>query len=176
MKRMKSALFLCKILSFNSIVASDSVPKRLNIIDEAELRKAKIEKNEIKSTENAIAIKNLEESQKKQNLLIYEQQKKLFHQEYILNQQKRKIETQQQIIEEQNEELKNVGLKLNESNSESLAIKNELDRIQKDLEANKFDPCIYTCSKSLEGITPWQQYENGGYVSRKFFRRSLIFS
>ena len=138
---MKIYSFLC---IFGSVfTASDENKRRWNIIDEANDRKESIEKNTLQSMENSFAIENLEVTVNRQSVLNYEQLKLLFELKKVLAEQNT-------LIEALSNDLIQTRLQLN-------ATENKLDDLQKNFDANDFDPCLRTCNHSLEGKTEWKQ-------------------
>ena len=138
-----------KIYSFSCIfgsafTASDENKRRWNIIDEANDRKESIEKNTLQSMQNSFAIDNLEVTANRQSVLNYEQSK-------LLLELKKVLAEQNTLIEALSNDLIHTRLQLNET-------RNNLDELQKNFDANDFDPCLRTCSRSLEGKMEWKNH------------------
>ena len=148
---MKLYSFLC---IFKSVFTkNDENERRWNIIDEANDRKESIEKNTLQSMQNFFAIENLQATVSKQSILIYEQSKSLLELKEIVDEQNKILENQRILIETLFDDLNQTHLQLD-------ATEAELNDLQKDFDANGFDPCVRTCSKSLEGKTQWEDYWN----------------
>ena len=145
---MKTYSFLC---IFGSVfTASDDNNRRWNIIDEANDRKESIERNTMQSMENSFAIDNLEVTVNRQSVLNYEQSKLLLELKTANFELKKVLAEQNTLIEALSNDLIQTRLQLN-------ATENKLDDLQKNFDANDFDPCLRTCNHSLEGKTEWKQ-------------------
>ena len=136
---MKIYLFLC---IFGSVFTASDDNRRWNIIDEANDRKESIEKNTLQSMENSFAINNLVVTVNRQSVLNYEQSK-------LLLELKKVLAEQNTLIEALSNDLNQTRLQLN-------ATENKLDELQKNFDANDFDPCLRTCSQCLEGKSEWK--------------------
>ena len=147
---MKIYSFLC---IFGSVfTASDDNNRRWNIIDEANDRKESIERNTMQSMENSFAIDNLEVTVNRQSVLNYEQSKLLLELKTANFELKKVLAEQNTLIEALSNDLIQTRLQLN-------ATENKLDELQKNFDANDFDPCLRTCSQSLEGKTEWKNHQ-----------------
>ena len=136
---MKIYSFLC---IFGSVFTASDDNRRWNIIDEANDRKESIEKNTLQSMENSFAIENLEITANRQSVLNYEQSK-------LLLELKKVLAEQNTLIEALSNDLIQTRLQLN-------ATEKRLDALQNDFDGNDYDPCLRTCSQSLEGKTEWK--------------------
>ena len=188
---MKIYSFLC---IFESVLTNSDENTRIwNIIDEANDRKKSIEKNSLQSMQNSFAIENLQATVTKQNILIYEQSKSLLELKSIVNEQNQMLENQKTFIEtlyydldqthlqlnvtaaelnDQNKILENQGIlietlsnDLDQTQSHLDATEVELQELRKDFDANDFDPCVRTCSQSLEGKTQWKDHSGVSFIS-----------
>ena len=143
--------------------------------------------------QNSFAIENLETTVGKQNVLIYEQSKSLLKLKSIVNEQNKILENQKIFIEtlsndlnqtrlqlnvtaaeldDQNKILENQGIlietlsnDLDQTQSHLDATEVELQELRKDFDANDFDPCVRTCSQSLEGKTQWKDHSGVSFIS-----------
>ena len=183
---MKIYPFLC---IFGSVFSkNDENERRWNIIEEANDRKESIEKNTLQSMQNSFAIENLETTVGKQSILIYEQSKSLLELKNIVVEQNDILENQKNFIENLSNDLNQTHLQLDateaELNDQNKILENqrilietlsndlnqthlqldateaELNDLKKNFDANDFDPCVRTCSQSLEGKTQWTDYHN----------------
>merc|ERR1711973_210636 len=107
--------------------------------------------------ENSFAIENLKVTANRQSVLNYEQSKLLLELKTANSELKKVLGEQNTLIEGLSNDLIQTRLQLN-------ATENKLDELQKNFDANDFDPCLRTCSQSLGGKTEWKKEDNGIYM------------
>ena len=69
----------------------------------------------------------------------------------VVDEQSKILENQKLLIETLSNDLYQTHLKLD-------TIEFELAELKKNFDANDFDPCVRTCSQSLEGKTQWEEF------------------